>query len=153
MAVTLEYSGIDPSNGLVCEPSFELAMLADLPHELLFAIIHDLDNESLFNLSLTCRRMNTIALNHFFSKNGIRHTGAGYSIPLRTDLPIQTIPALRSALFVHHIQFFYFLLKGNAKMMREDVADLGILAARLHTIETLWLSIADHSLSLPEMRI
>src|SRR5437016_1684783 len=78
------------------EPSSALATLTDLPNELLSMIVtDDLDNECLLNLGLTCRRMNTIALNYFFFKNKIQDPGTAFS--WRSDLPIQTIPALRSA--------------------------------------------------------
>jgi len=122
------------------EPSFPLATLPDLPNELLLIVIRELDNESLFNLGLTCQRMNTIALNHFFSKNNIQDPARGYFLPESCDLPIQTIPALRSALFVHHLRSFDFVLNPGAKNMRDEVADLFVLAARLHSIKTFKLS-------------
>jgi hypothetical protein len=123
--------------------SLELATLPDLPNELLFIIFHDLDNQCLFNLSLTCRRMNTVALNHFFSKNDIQDPGGGHFLPNpfnKSDLPIQTIPALRSALFVHNLRIFDFVLNSRAERMCEEVADLYVLAARLCSIKTFKLS-------------
>ena len=47
-----EILGLPASSGLVYEPSFALT-LSDLPNELLFLIIHDLDNQSLLNLGVT----------------------------------------------------------------------------------------------------
>lgn len=127
----------------VSGPSLALATLPDLPNELLFIIFHDLDNQTLFNLGLTCRRMNTVALNHFFSKNDIQDPGGGYFLPdpfNKPELPIQTIPALRSALFVHNLRNFDFVLNPRAKRMREEIADLYVLAARLYSINTFKLT-------------
>jgi hypothetical protein len=44
--------------------SLALATLPDLPNELLFVVFQDLNNQALFNLGLTRRRMNTVAFNH-----------------------------------------------------------------------------------------
>ena len=138
--------------------SLPLATLPDLPNELLFIIFHDLDNQSLFNLGLTCRRVNTVALNYFFSKYDIHDPGGGYFLPNpfnKLDLPIQIIPALRHAFFVHSFRIFEFVLNPGAKRMREEVADLYVLAARLRSINMFKLSFQnmDHySFSLVEMQ-
>jgi hypothetical protein len=69
-------------------PTFALATLPDIPNELLFTITHDLNNQFLFNLGLTCRRLNTIALDCFFSKNDIQGPAGGYFLPdLSKNLP------------------------------------------------------------------
>ena len=122
------------------KPSFALATLTDLPNELLLIVIHDLDNQSLFNLGLTCRRMNTVALNYFFSKNNIQDPARGYFLFNLLKLPIQTIPALRSALYMHHLLDSEFILSPGRKRMSEEVADLCVLAARLHSIKVFRLS-------------
>ena len=132
-----------------------LATLPDLPNELLFIIFHDLDNQTLFNLGLTCRRMNTVALEKFFSRNNIQDPGGGYFHPNKSDLPIQTIPALRSAFFVHDLRIFDFVLNPRAKRMREELTDLYALAVRLRSIQRFKLSFQnmDHySFLLAEMQ-
>jgi len=142
MAEILELARADAPNGL-SEPSFAFATLPDLPNELLLIIMHDLTNQTLYNLGLTCRRMNTVALKYFFSENNIQDPGRGYFFPnllKKPDLPIQTIPALRSALYVHHLLEFDFILGPGGKRMSEEVADLCVLAARLRSIRVFKLS-------------
>jgi hypothetical protein len=143
MAAILELAWAMKSSKGPSECSLPLATLPDLPNELLLIVFQDLDNQSLFNLGLTCRRMNTVALNHFFSKNDIQDPGGGYFLPNpfnKPDLPIQTIPALRNALFVYNLRIFDFVLNPRAKKMREEVTDLYVLAARLRSIKIFKLS-------------
>ena len=82
----------------------------------------------------------TIALSYFFSKNDIQDPARGYFTDSSKTAPIQTIPALRSALFVHHLQDFNFVLSRNTKRMCEQVADLCVLATRLHSMKIFKLS-------------
>ena len=117
------------------------ATLPDLPNELLLLVIEGLDNEALLNLGLTCRRMNVIAFNHFFSSNNIRNPGGGWFNPYVTSPPpVETLPILRSALFVTHLRYFDFTLNMGIERMRGEVADIRVLAARLRTMDVFKIS-------------
>ena len=154
MAAILEVAPAETSKAS-SECSLALATLPDLPNELLLTIFHDLDNQTLFNLGLICRRMNTVALGYFFSRNDIQDPGGGYFLPNRLDLPIQIIPALRSALFVHDLQNFEFVLNPRGEIMREEVTDLCVLAARLRSMQRFKLSFRNmdhHSFLLADMQ-
>lgn len=117
------------------------ATLPDLPNELLLLVIEGLDNEALLNLGLTCRRMNVIAFNHFFSSNNIRNPGGGWFNPYVTSPPpVETLPILRSALFVTHLRYFDFTLNMGIERMRGEVADIRVLAARLRMMDVFKIS-------------
>jgi hypothetical protein len=102
-----------------------------LPNELLFLIIQGLDNASILNLGLTCRLMNSIALNHFFFINNISDPTTGRFSASQNRQPIETLPVLRSALFVKRLSFFDFDLDPGIERMRSEVSDIRVLAARL----------------------
>jgi len=115
--------------GIVDEVSTPAAFWV-LPNELLFLIIQDLDNASILNLGLTCRLMNSIAFNYFFLKNNIQVSGCG----LFSDPPRETLPILRSALFIKRLSHFNFKLNPGIERMRSEVSDIRILAARLQAM-------------------
>ena len=114
--------------------------LPNFPDELLLLVIEDLDNEALLNLGHTCRRMNAIAFNHFFSANSIRDPGGGWFNPYRSPPPVETLPILRSALFVTHLRYFDFTLNTGIDRMRSEVSDIRVLAARLQTMDVFKIS-------------
>jgi len=149
LAATLEVPATTGASNELSEPSSALATLPDLPNELLFIIIHDLDNESLFNLGLTCQRMNTIAFNYFFSKNNTTDPARGYFLPepLKQHhlyyLPIQPIPALRNALYVHDLLNLDCVLSPDPKGIHEEISDLCVLAAHFRSIMMFKLSFRD----------
>ena len=109
------------------------ATLWELPNELLLLIIQDLDNASIFNFGLTCRLMNSIALNYFFVLNNITGLGLGRFVGFQNQ-PIETLPALRSALFVKRLSYFDFDLNPGIERMRSEVSDIRALAARLQAM-------------------
>ena len=132
MGISLNMEGTNNGN-VVPAPT----TLPDFPNEILLLVIEDLDNEALLNLGLTCRRMNIIALNHFFSVNNIRSLGEGWFNvnPHRTSPPpVETLPILRSALFVTRLRYFRFALNTGIERMLSEVLDIRVLAARLQTI-------------------
>lgn len=117
------------------------ATLPDLPNELLLLVIEALDNKALLNLGLTCRRMNIIAFDHFFSANSIQNPGEGWFIAyLTSPPPLETLPILRSALFVTHLRYFDFTMNPGIERMRTEVSDIGVLAARLRKMDVFKIS-------------
>jgi hypothetical protein len=100
--------------------------------------------------------LNTIALNRFF-KNDIQDPAERYFLPDLFQEPTSTYPdypSTPSALFVHHLQDFNFVLGRNTKTMCEQVADLCVLATRLHsmTIFSLSFPYVDKYFLLTEMQ-
>jgi hypothetical protein len=115
--------------------------LLDLPNELLFLIVEDLDNETLLNLGLTCRQMNFIALDHFFVINNIRDPRRGWFSPCRNPPPpLETLAVLRSALFVKHLRSFDFAVSSGIERMRNEVLDIHALVTRLSLMEVFKIS-------------
>jgi len=124
--------------GIVDEVSTPAAFWV-LPNELLLLIIQDLDNASILNLGLTCRLMNSIAFNYFFLKNNIYTSSYGMS----SNHPRETLPILRSALFVKRLSYFDFNLNPGIERMRSEVSDIRILAARLQAIGAVSIRFPD----------
>jgi len=106
--------------------------LCDLPAELLLEILQHLDNPALLSLGLTCRCMQSPALCTFFANNDIRDPAAGWLVAYKT--PVETLPALRGALFIQKIdQVHYYFNPGVERMIRE-VQDLRALISRMPAI-------------------
>lgn len=109
--------------------------LWELPNELLCLIIQGLDNASILNLGLTCRLMNTMALNYFFLINNIGDPATGRFSAFQNCQPIEALPVLRSALFVKRLSHFDFGLNPGIERMRSEVSDIRVLAARLQAMK------------------
>lgn len=106
--------------------------LCDLPGELLMEIIQRLDNPALVNLGLTCHHLHFLALNTFFSNNDIHDPKGGWLVAYKT--PVETLPALRSALFVRRLDQLHYYFNPPVDRMIEETRDLVALISRMPTI-------------------
>jgi len=121
----------------------------ELPNELLILIIQGLDNTSILNLGLTCRLMNSIALNYFFFLNDIGGPAIGGFSSLSNRQPIEALPVLRSALFVKRLSYFEFALSPGIERMRSEVSDIRMLAARLQAMKAFSIRFPQGSTIVP----
>ncbi|KAJ3509885.1 hypothetical protein NLJ89_g4976 [Agrocybe chaxingu] len=111
--------------------------LTDLPTDILQEIISHLDNDGLLQLGRTCKDTHTLALSEFFSQNDLRRPEEGFIVAYKK--PIETLPALRAALFVKDLRQLHCYLNPNLDRLIGEVADLRSLAARVSTMEMVWL--------------
>ena len=81
--------------------------------------------------------MNSIALNYFFSINGISDPEIGQFSAFQNQ-PIETLPVLRSALFVKRLSYSWFDLNPRIERMCNEVSDIRVLAARLEAVSILF---------------
>ncbi|CAA7263312.1 unnamed protein product [Cyclocybe aegerita] len=109
----------------------------DLPTDILREIISHLDNDGLLQLGRTCKDTHTLALSEFFSRNDLREPEEGFIVAYKK--PIETLPALRAALFVKDLRQLHFYLNPNLDRLIGEVADLRSLAARVSTMEIVRL--------------
>jgi len=129
------------------------ATLCDLPTELLLEIIQHLDNPALLNLGLTCRCVNTLALDTFFVNNNIGNPKLGWLIAY--DTPVETLPALCNALFVRKLDQVHYHFNPGMNRMIKEVKDLHALISRMPTIKRVKLhfSLADHYFARGEPQV
>ena len=114
-----------------------VATLCDLPAEILLEIIQHLDNPALLSLGRTCRCVHTLALDTLFSNNNIRDPKSGWLTAYKT--PVETLPALRIALFIQKLDHLHYYFNSPFERMLEEVRDLRALISRMPTIETVKL--------------
>ena len=128
---------------MACEPSSSnsvqntVATLCDLPVEILLGIIQHLDNPALLSLGRTCRCVHTLALDTLFFNNNIRDPKSGWLTAYET--PVETLPALRIALFIHKLDQLQYYFNPPFERMLEEVRDLRALISRMPTIGTVKL--------------
>jgi len=113
------------------------ATLCDLPTELHLEIIQHLDNPELLNLGLTCRCVNTLALETFFYNNNIRNPKSGRLYASCT--PDETLPAFRNALFLRKLDEVHYYFNPGIDRTIKEVKDLQALISRMPTIELVKL--------------
>ncbi|KDR76964.1 hypothetical protein GALMADRAFT_155664 [Galerina marginata CBS 339.88] len=113
------------------------SIFPDLPTELILQILQDLDNESLVQLSLTCRHLHFVSLDQFFSRANI-NTAIGWLTVTDTPPP-QTLRALRSALNLQSLKTIYFAFTPDFRRLFCDMSDLCGLLARLPSIQSVTL--------------
>lgn len=120
-----------------------VATLCDLPEELLLEIIQHLDNPALLSLGLTCRCVHFLALDTLFSNNNIHSPKSGWLTAYNT--PVETLPALRHALFIQKLDQLYYYFNPPFKRMLEEVRDLRALMSRMPTagVVKLHFSVVD----------
>jgi len=130
-----------------------MATLCDLPTELLLQIIQHLDNPALLNLGLTCRCVNTLALDAFFVNNYIRNPKLGWLVAYNT--PVETLPALRNALFIRTLDELHYYFNPGINRMIKEVKDLRAFISRMPTIElvNLHFSVVDNHFATEEPQV
>ena len=121
-----------------------ITTLCDLPAELLLEIVQHLDNPALLNLGLTCRCMQSAALCTFFTNNDICDPVAGWLVAYKT--PVETLPALRGALFIQRMDQLHYYFNPGVKRMIGEVQDLHALISRMPAIGLvkLYFSVVDN---------
>jgi hypothetical protein len=121
-----------------------MATFCDLPAELLFEIVQRLDNPALLSLGLTCHCVHSLALDTFFTNNKICDPKSGWLIAYKT--PVETLPALRNALFVQKLDQLHYYFNPPVEIMLEEVRDLHALISRMPTtgLVKLHFSVMDH---------
>lgn len=91
----------------------------ELPTELLEHIIQNLDDESLFQLSQTCRNLHYLALPVWFKRNSIEVLANGW-IDVHKPRSEHILPAVRMALFVPSLRGIrYYFNPGADRVLRE----------------------------------
>jgi len=120
-----------------------ITTFCDLPMEILLEIVQLLDNPALLNLGLACRCVHSIALDTFFTNNNIRDPKSGWLVAYRT--PVETLPALRNALFVRELDILHYYFNPPVERMLQEVRDLRALISRVPTtgIVKLHFSVVD----------
>ncbi|CAA7263341.1 unnamed protein product [Cyclocybe aegerita] len=108
------------------------ATLSDLPVELLDEIAQQLDNASLIQFSLICKCTHHLGLHLFFSRNNVSNPAAG-SVSVSSTAPVETLWALRVALFVQHLRGIYYTFRSHRDIMQE-VDELTCLLHRLSSV-------------------
>lgn len=128
--------------------SSNLAILTDLPHELLTQIIYPLDTESIYALAKTCKTLHFFALPLFLSRN---------SIDIRTQFPEyvsmscpskEGLIALGTSLLATNLRNIqYRCITNDADRLFYDIRALRRLLARFPSLHTFtW---AHHPSSTP----
>ncbi|KDR76965.1 hypothetical protein GALMADRAFT_139002 [Galerina marginata CBS 339.88] len=117
--------------------SSSVSMFSDLPTELVVQILQALDDDSLVQLSLTCRNLHFMALDLFFSKTDI-DTSRGWLL-VTDDPPAPTVRALRCSLKLQDLQKIYFAFTPDFQRLFRDMDDLRGLLARLPSIHIVTL--------------
>jgi len=112
-----------------------------LPTELVHEVISHLDNASLFQLGLTCQRLQYISLNTYFERNNIQCPSDGWLVAYRT--PSETLPALRAALWVKEIKHLHFYFNSSIEKVVAEVVDMYWLIKRLSSIDVVKLHFSD----------
>ncbi|TFK61315.1 hypothetical protein BDN72DRAFT_466022 [Pluteus cervinus] len=99
------------------------ATIISLPIELLLDIFKDLDNQTLFNLGVLCRRLNSTALHNLIQRY-CPSSDKGY-IQLDMGTPSLVYSALHSAVFLPHLVSFSMDLRpaplGQLRMISEII--------------------------------
>lgn len=113
------------------------SFISNLPTELLHEVISHLDNASLVQLGLTCKRLHYISLNTYFEKNDIQSPSNGWLVAYQT--PPETLPALRAALWVKEIKQLHFYFNPGVDQLVAEVVDMYWLVKRLLSIELVKL--------------
>ncbi|KIM41224.1 hypothetical protein M413DRAFT_27617 [Hebeloma cylindrosporum] len=113
--------------------------LLDLPTELLLDIAERLDNPTLLSLSRTCHNLHSLALCTFFAINDIPDPRSGSL--LAYNAPLETLPALRIALFIQKLEHVTYYFSTNVERMLREVHDLRALISRMPSIRTVSLDI------------
>jgi hypothetical protein len=103
--------------------------------EILLEIVQRLDNPALLNLGLACRCVHSLALETLFANNGIRDLKSGWLVAYETS--VETLPALRNALFVQKLDMLDYYFNPPVERMLEEVRDLRALISRLPTIRVV----------------
>ena len=108
-----------------------MTTFCDLPMEILLEIVQHLDNPALLSLGLACRCVHSFALETLFANNNIRDPKSGWLVAYKT--PVETLPALRNALFVQKLDVLHYYFNPPVERMLEEVRDLRALISRMPT--------------------
>ena len=111
--------------------------ICNLPAELLHEVISHLDNPSLLQFGLTCKRLHYISLNTYFERNDIQNPSHGWLVAYQT--PPETLPALRAALWVKEIKQLHFYFNPGIDKLIAEVVDMYWLVRRLSSIDLVKL--------------
>jgi hypothetical protein len=112
-------------------PLSVVTRLPDLPDELLVEIVNQLDNESLIQLSMTCRRFHLLALSVVFTRAKLVNTRCIYL----QQSPAHLLCALRIALFVDHATSFVIGPNYNRCRLLPEVRSFNRLASCMSSTE------------------
>ncbi|KAJ3502473.1 hypothetical protein NLJ89_g8872 [Agrocybe chaxingu] len=113
------------------------ATLSDLPVELLDEIAQQLDNVSLIQFSLICKYTHRLGLHLFFSRNKIGNPAAGL-VSVSSTAPVETLRALRVALFVQRLRGICYTFRPHCDIMQE-MDELMCLLHRLSSVASIQL--------------
>ena len=108
-------------------PPSDVARLPDLPDELLAEIVNQLDDESLIQLSMTCKKFHFLALPVVFTRAKLVSTKCLY---LRQS-PAHLLRALRIALFVDDATSFIIGLNHDRDRLLPEVQSFQRLVSRM----------------------
>lgn len=112
-------------------PPSDVARLPNLPAELLVEIVNQLDDESLIQLSMTCRKFHFLALPVVFTRAKLINTRCLYL----QQSPANLLRALRIALFVDHATSFVVGLNHDRDRLLPEVHSFNRLVSRMSSTE------------------
>ena len=113
-------------------PPSDVARLPDLPDELLAEIVNQLDDESLIQFSMTCRKVHFLALPVVFTRAKLDSTRCLYL----WQSPAHLLRALRIALFVDHATSFLIGLNCDSDRLLPEIHSYNRLVSRMPSMET-----------------
>ena len=116
-----------------------MIVLCDLPTELFYEVLSHLDNASLVQLALTCKRLQHISLNTFFERNDLQFECLANRFT-SYESPPETLPALRAALWVKEFRSFYFYFNPGMDRLAADIQDMYWIVKRLQKVDLVKLN-------------
>jgi hypothetical protein len=137
-AVSQEVDKLVPIiNSLTLDQASPMRSLTHFPDELLENIVEQLEDESLMQLSMTCRRFNFFALPTVLARANI-DDGNITSLYLR-DPPAHVVHALRLALFVQNLDSLGICFGGRTNTILPYARELCRLVSRLPSMKTFYM--------------
>lgn len=118
----------------------DLARMNDLPDEILLEVTKEVDDESLFRLSMTSRRFNSFTLPILFQRHNFGPGLFGFCLTLN-QLPKFILTALRTALFPHGCSWLVIGgLSSTAQHLKKEMLNILLLVKQWPGLSHLTLS-------------